>query len=89
VQFLKKNPDKIRDLTKCWAALDKILSLNITILDAPKDFRSVMNICREYRLMTRDALHVSVMKSQGLQHIATNDEDFKGVPGITVWTPVR
>ncbi len=89
VQFLKKNLDKIQELTKCWNALEKILSLNITILDAPKDFRLVMNNCKEYKLMTRDALHVSVMKSNGITHIATGDEDFKGVPGIKVWTPVR
>jgi predicted nucleic acid-binding protein len=88
VQFLKKNPDKIQELTKCWNALEKILSLNITILDAPKDFRLVMNNCREYKLMTRDALHVSVMKSNGITHIATGDGDFKRVPEVTVWTPV-
>jgi predicted nucleic acid-binding protein len=89
VQFLKKNQDKIQELTKCWNAIEKILSLNITILDAPKDFRFVMNNCKEYKLMTRDSLHVSVMKSNGIQHIATNDGDFKRVPGITVWTPDR
>jgi predicted nucleic acid-binding protein len=26
VQFLKKNSDKIQELTKCWNALEKILS---------------------------------------------------------------
>ncbi len=88
VQFLKKNPDKIQELTKCWNALEKILSLNLAILDAPKDFRLVMNNCREYKLMTRDALHVSVMKSNGITHITTGDEDFKRVPWVTVWTPV-
>ncbi|VVB87955.1 PIN domain protein [uncultured archaeon] len=89
MQFLKKNPDNIQELTKCWNAIEMILSLNITILDAPKDFRLVMHNCREYKLMTRDALHVSIMKSNGISHITTGDEDFKGVPGITVWTPVR
>lgn len=38
--------------------------------------------------MTRDALHVSVMKSNGITHITTGDEDFKRVPWVTVWTPV-
>ncbi len=47
-----------------------------------------MNNCKEYKLMTRDALHVSVKKSNGITHITTGDEDFKGVPGVTVWTPV-
>jgi len=89
LQFLKKNPDKIQELTKCWNALEKILSLNITILDTPKDFRLIMNNCKEYKLMTRDALHVSVMKSNGISHIATGDEDFKGVQGLTVWIPIR
>lgn len=87
VQFLKKNPDKIQELTKCWNALEKILSLNITILEAPKDFRLVMNNCKEYKLMTRDALHISVMKSNRITNIATGDEDFKRVPEIKVWAP--
>lgn len=87
VQFLKKNPGRIQELTRCWYALDKILSLNITTLDVPKDFHFVMNICKNSKLMTRDALHLSVMRSNGITHIATGDEDFKRVQGITVWTP--
>lgn len=87
VQFLKMNPDKIHELTKCWDALNKILSLNITVLDVPGDFRLVMNTCREHKLLTRDALHVTVVKTHGIAHIATGDSDFKRVSGITVWMP--
>lgn len=87
VQFLKMNPDKIQELTRCWDALNKILSLNITVLDIPVDFRLVMNTCREHKLLTRDALHAAVMKTHGISHIATGDADFKRVPGITVWMP--
>ncbi len=87
VQFLKMNPDKMQELTKCWDAIDKILSLNITILNVPEDFRLVMNCCKEHKLLTRDALHVAIMKKHGLPHIATGDGDFKRVPGITVWMP--
>jgi predicted nucleic acid-binding protein len=88
VQFLKENPDKITELSKCWDALSRILSLNITILDVPKDFQLVINSCREYKLMTRDALHISVMKMNGISHIATADGDFKRVEGITIWMPL-
>jgi predicted nucleic acid-binding protein len=51
-----------------------------------KDF---LNRIKEYKLMTRDALHISVMKSNGISHITTGDEDFRQVPGVTVWAPVR
>lgn len=87
VQFLKMNPGKIHELTTCWHALNKILSMNITVLDTPMDFNLVMNICREYKLLTRDALHVSVMRTHGITQIATNDGDFKRVPEISVLTP--
>ena len=87
VQFLKMNPDKIQELTRCWDALNKILSLNITVLDVPEDFRLVMNTCREHKLLTRDAIHVAVMMARGISHIATGDADFKRVTGITVWMP--
>lgn len=78
---------EIQELTRCWDALNKILSLNITILDVPGDFRLVMNTCREHKLLTRDALHVAVMETHGISHIATGDADFKRVPEITVWMP--
>ncbi len=87
VQFLKMNPDKIQELTKCWDAMDKILSLNINILDAPRDFQLVMSCCKEHKLLTRDALHVAVMRTHRLAHIATGDADFKRVSGLTVWMP--
>ncbi len=87
VQFLKTNPDKMQELAKCWKAMDKILSLNITILSVPEDFRLVMICCKEHKLLTRDALHVAVMRTQGLAHIATGDGDFKRVTGITAWMP--
>ncbi|KAB2947774.1 MAG: PIN domain protein [Candidatus Methanoperedens nitroreducens] len=79
--------EKIYELTTCWDALNKILSMNITVLDTPMDFNLVMNICREYKLLTRDALHVSVMRTHGITQIATNDGDFKKVPEISVLTP--
>jgi predicted nucleic acid-binding protein len=44
-------------------------------------------ICQAHGLLTNDALIVAVMQRHGITHLATNDDDFDRVPGITVWKP--
>ena len=40
-----------------------------------------------YGLITADAAHLAVMERKGITNIATCDNDFKIVAGITVWMP--
>jgi len=41
------------------------------------------------RLLTNDALTLAVMEQLGVTVLATNDDDFDTVPGITVYKPLR
>jgi len=38
-------------------------------------------------LLTNDATIVALMHRHALTNLATNDDDFDGVPGVTVWKP--
>ncbi len=43
----------------------------------------------EKRLLTNDALTLAVMEKLGVIVLATNDDDFDAVAGITVYQPTR
>lgn len=42
---------------------------------------------RNHGLLTNDSLIVALLQRHGITHLATNDDDFDRVPGITVWKP--
>ncbi len=39
------------------------------------------------KLLPSDALHLATMTSNNIMNIATNDTDFDGIKGITLWKP--
>ncbi len=45
-------------------------------------------LCQKHELLTGDALVVAVMQTTGLIRIASLDDDFDRVPGITRYAPV-
>jgi predicted nucleic acid-binding protein len=44
-------------------------------------------ICATHGLLMNDATVVAIMRSEGIHDLATNDDDFDGIPDITVWKP--
>lgn len=44
-------------------------------------------ISTKFQLLTNDALTIAVMEQLGLKDLATNDENFDTVAGVTVWKP--
>lgn len=40
---------------------------------------------REHRLLSNNALHLAVMRIEGITDLVTNDGDFDRVVGIRVW----
>ena len=45
-------------------------------------------LSQQVGLLTNDALIVALMQANGLTRIASNDDDFDRVPGITRYAPV-
>lgn len=87
VGYTKRNPGCLTRLTKSWEAMENILSMNIAVLEMPKELKPVMSNCKKYGLFTRDSLHVTVMEQNNIKDIATNDSDFERVDFLRVWKP--
>jgi len=47
----------------------------------------VVATAQAQKLLLGDASIVPQMQRHGIVHLATNDDDFDRVPGITVWKP--
>lgn len=65
-----------------------IRTLNIHLEPITLDLLEAAALCAtQYQLLTNDSLTIAVMEKLGLTHLATNDDNFDSVPGLTVWKP--
>ena len=87
IGYIRNNHTCLTQLSKCWEAMENILSLNITVLDMPREFGEVIGNCKKYVLLTRDSLHVTTMEQNNIKDIATNDADFQRIDFLNVWKP--
>jgi predicted nucleic acid-binding protein len=51
------------------------------------DMITAIQKAKAYGLITADATHLAIMERKGINHIATDDNDFNVVPDITIWSP--
>jgi predicted nucleic acid-binding protein len=88
VGYLKRHPEVIGQLVEWPLALQRLEVVPMQILPTSIDlFYEVTKIAQTHGLLTNDALIVALMQRHGITHLATNDDDFDRVPGITVWKP--
>ncbi len=89
VQWLQRHPSRIAELTEFRAAASEIDAMGIPILatDDTALLRSATECSARYHLLTNDAIIIALMQRHGLTHLVTNDDDFDGIPGLTVWKP--
>lgn len=88
VQYLKTHPDVVKGLTRHSTIASVIYRLGVSIEPITYVHVHASRLVRqEYGLMANDSLIVAFMEKQRIRHLATNDEDFKRVPGIQVWRP--
>ena len=66
-----------------------LLSLrNLTILEVTNSiFRQSHVLINKYQLLSSDAVHVATCLANNIKHAATNDNDFKRVRALTIWSP--
>lgn len=72
--------DKFNELLVVWKGL-KILAVD------QEDYMQVSGLGKKFRLLSSDAMHLSVMKKHKIESIASRDSDFERVQGIRVWIP--
>lgn len=88
VQHLKRQADKVQQLTKFRQAIQQVPQLGIQVLTiAPTLIDAGTSVSQQTGLLTNDALLIAVMQAHGLTNLASSDTDFDRVPGISRYAP--
>jgi predicted nucleic acid-binding protein len=86
---LRKHPAKIQALTQFRQAIDEVPRFGIQVLAIPPALIQIATErSQQYGLLHNDALIVAVMQANGLTNLASEDDDFDRVPGLTRYAPV-
>jgi predicted nucleic acid-binding protein len=90
VTFLKTNSETVKQLEKYklvpgWFTQARVNILSIT-------YREIHNSKRfrdTFGFLTNDSIILAAMSRYKIADLATNDQDFRHVPGIRLWMPRR
>jgi len=88
IGFLNKHPELISTLVEYPKAIERLSAVPMQIL--PLDvqlLRDATRLAVQHSILTNDALIAAIMQRHGIIHLATNDDDFDRVAGVTVWKP--
>jgi predicted nucleic acid-binding protein len=86
---LRRHPAEIQKLHEFRTALDDIVAIGVHILPvSAQDVLSAGDLSIRHGLLSGDALILAMMQSHGLTQLASHDDDFDRVPGITRFGPV-
>jgi predicted nucleic acid-binding protein len=88
VTHLRHHPEHVTQLVKPEIAAAQIarFALPVLTIDTPVIVDATV-VSRTHGMLTNDAISVALMRRHGLAHLATNDDDFGRVPGLTLWKP--
>ena len=87
-KYLEEHPEIVRGLTRYWAGVERVLAMNILFVPVDEAIvRTAYPIRQQNGLVNNDSLIVAFMKHLGLTWIATNDDGFLAVSGLSVFKP--
>lgn len=85
---LSQNPGLLRQLSQYRLEVEDLLAGELRILPVePVDFPTALKLQSQHALLTNDSLLVAVALRLGLQYLATADQRFPVLPGLTVCQP--
>jgi predicted nucleic acid-binding protein len=88
VSRLKREPQLLAALSEHRSVVTTVRALGIHIeLITPDLLETAAGLSTQLNLLTNDALTIATMKKLGLTDLATNDDDFDRLEGITAWKP--
>ena len=87
---LKRHPALLDGLTSHYQVVATVRGLRLHVEAITLELLARgADLSTQERLLTNDALTLAVMEHLGVTVLATNDDDFDTVPGITVYKPLR
>jgi len=85
---LRRHPGEVQQLLIPRRAVDEIQIAGVTVLPVTASLVSqAVDLSRQHGLLSGDALVVAVMRDHGLTQLASLDDDFDRVPGLTRYSP--
>jgi predicted nucleic acid-binding protein len=88
VKKLRKSPQKIKQLSEYFINTQKIPEMGIIVKPVSNEAILRSQIYRAgYGLMVNDSLIVTCMEEEGIKGLASNDDGFLKVPGLSVYKP--
>ena len=85
---LRSKKDAIRGLRRYWELTSQILHINLIILAADQARQhSAHRVRTEHGLLTNDSLIVAACQDYGIRLLASRDDDFDAISGLTVYKP--
>jgi predicted nucleic acid-binding protein len=85
---LKAHPEIVQQLSDYITEAQKISQLPITVIVVtPQDIQRSHQLRRQFGLLVNDSINLACAQRLGIVHVATHDDDFDCVAGITVWKP--
>jgi predicted nucleic acid-binding protein len=85
---LRKHPARVQQLAGFQHAVERVLQSRIQVLTIPVPLIAEgARLSRQTGLLSNDALIVAVMQANGLTRLASSDQDFDRVPGLTRYEP--
>lgn len=87
---IKRHPELLDGLTNHKRVATTVRALNLQVEPITLDLlASGADLSVRWRLLTNDGLALALMEKLGVTNLATNDDDFDSVAGITVFKPTR
>ncbi|MBI4581762.1 MAG: PIN domain-containing protein [Planctomycetes bacterium] len=86
--WLQRHPERVRELSAFREAARQLDGLPLRMLST--DSRGILEaaeLSSQYGLLTNDAVIAALTRRHGLTHLVTTDDDFEGIPELTVWKP--
>lgn len=88
IAYLKAHPDTVKRLTRYRQIPGELSRARVRILDVTyREIHASKQYRDDYGLLTDDSIMLAVMQRHNLVDLATNDEDFKRIPGLRLWMP--
>jgi predicted nucleic acid-binding protein len=85
---LRRNPKQVQQLTRFRQAIDEIPLFGIQVHTPGFSLLSTaLGFSQVHGLLTNDALIVALMLANSWSNLASEDDDFDRVPGITRYAP--
>jgi predicted nucleic acid-binding protein len=86
--WLRRHPAEVQQLSRHRQAIDEVRSAKVEVLPVEGvDVSRAADLSAPFGLLFNDALIVVIMQRRGLTALASLDDDFDRVPGLTRYAP--